>query len=55
MMDRNQVRARREGTFYHHLVQGRDDRGHDMATSQHCLANLHKIGHRMVAISDELW
>jgi hypothetical protein len=55
MVDSDKVGAGGEGALDHQLCKRRDDWGHDMAASQHCLADGHEVRDRVLAITNELY
>ena len=54
IVDSDEVGAARERPLDHHLGEGRDDRRLYVTPSEHLRANGHEVGHRVVAISNEL-
>lgn len=54
MVDRHEVCACGEGSFDLELDESMYDRGQDMATAEHGFADGHEIGHRVVAIANQL-
>lgn len=55
MVDCDEVCSCRKSALDLELGEGSSHLGPDMSSAQHLLADGHKLGHRMIAIADELW
>jgi hypothetical protein len=55
VVDGDQIGARGKGALDHHLGERCDNRGLDVAATQHGRANGHKVRDRVVPIANQLY